>query len=319
MRIGITGSNGFIGASLLSHLAQSPHDFIRIIRRNSTSSLPPSECSIEVVHGDLSSPKTCDEFVRDLDVIYYLAHCNSPATSEMDLPADASLNMIPFLTMVQAIRTVKTNPHIVYFSSGGAVYANCEVRIPFKESDPCEPSSSYGVQKMMAEHYLRMAASRGDLTATVLRVGNAYGSLLPAFRKQGLIGVTIGNVLKDSPVTLFGELTNVRDNVHLEDICHLCSLAIRPSDSFAIYNVGTGIGYSVQEVLSIIEEQLETRIRYQVVASPSPRGVLPPWNVLDITKAIKRFGWYPQIELRAGIKRMIQQFNIQLKQASNVV
>lgn len=306
MRIGITGSNGFIGTSLLSFLAQSPHELIRVIRRSSTSVLPPSNCPIEVVHGDLSSPKICEEFVHDIDVIFYLAHCNSPATSELDLPSDASLNVIPLLTLIQAIRNAKSNPHFVYFGSGGAVYENRSQRIPFKETDPCGPVSSYGIQKLMAEQYLKVAASRSELTATVLRVGNAYGSTLSIFRKQGLIGVTIGNVMQGRPVTLFGDLGNVRDNIHLEDICQLCSLVLSPIRPFEVYNVGTGVGYSVREVLCIIEECLGSKIPYQIVDSPWGADVFPPWCVLDITKVKAEVGWFPKVSLIEGIKRVIK-------------
>jgi UDP-glucose 4-epimerase len=306
MRIGITGSNGFIGTSLLSHLAQSSHDFIRIVRRNSTSSIPLSKCPIEVVHGDLSSPKICEQFIQGIDVIFYLAHCNSPSTSELDLPADASLNLVPLLTMIQAIRNAKSKPHVVYFGSGGAIYAARSEKIPFKETDPCRPISSYGIQKMMAEEYLRVAASRSELTATVLRVGNAYGSMLSSFRKQGLIGVTIGNVMSHRPVTLFGSLENVRDNIHLEDICELCSMLIELSSSFSIYNVGTGVGHSVMEVISTIEDCLGMRIPFQVGRSPSDFEVFPAWNVLDIARVTKELGWTPKIAFREGISRMIK-------------
>jgi UDP-glucose 4-epimerase len=69
------------------------------------------------------------------------------------------------------------------------VYAAKPDKSSYRETDPCAPVSSYGIQKLAAEEYLRLAARKGHLTATVLRVGNAYGTLLPHHRMQGLIGV----------------------------------------------------------------------------------------------------------------------------------
>jgi UDP-glucose 4-epimerase len=305
MRIGITGSNGFIGTSLLSHFAQLPGHSIRIVRRNSMSSLPPSRNPIEVVYGDLNSSAVCQEFARGVDVIFYLAHCNSPATSDLSPSSDVLLNLVPLVTLIEGIRAIGEKPHVVYFSSGGALYANRAEKIPFKETDPCGPSSSYGIQKMAAEHYLRVAASRETLTATVLRVGNAYGSVLSTFRKQGLIGVAIGNLLQGSTVKIFGHPGNVRDYIHLDDICNLCSKLLDPPERFEIYNVGTGIGHSVEGVLSLIEDSIGSPVRSQAIESPFSPDVFPSWNVLDISKATGDLGWSPTVALRSGIQRMV--------------
>ena len=128
----------------------------------------------------------------------------------------------------------------MYFSSGGAVYAPKHDRVRYRETDVCAPLSSYGIQKLAAEHYLRLAAFRGLLTATVLRVGNAYGTLLPQHRMQGLIGVAINCVVHNRPVRVFGNPANVRDYIHLDELCNLAERVARPVEEFSIVNVGSG-------------------------------------------------------------------------------
>src|SRR5580700_6449967 len=223
MATGIAGSRGFIGSYLSRYLASKDVGSLRLLARNSANLQ--SHAGAEVLHGDLLSRADCERFAEGLQSIYYLAHNNSPVDSDSDLPSDALANLVPLLNLIQTIQKLGTKPHLVYFSSGGAVYAPKDDRIPFREEDRCGPLSSYGIQKLAAEEYLRLAAHKGYLTATVLRVGNAYGGLLSQFRLQGLIGVAIHCVLLGQPVRLFGNANNVRDYIHLQDICEIAASA----------------------------------------------------------------------------------------------
>jgi len=209
--IGITGAAGFIGSYLSRYLLDRCCGSIRQLVRASS---PPAASGAEALQGDLLCPADCERFVAGLDVIYYLAHVNSPVNSDVDPAQDASANLIPFLNLLHAVQRAGTKPHIVYFSSGGAVYKS-RPNAKYRETDHCAPCSSYGIQKLAAEQYLRMAAEKGRLTSVVLRVANAYGTLLPRYRLQGLIGVAVNNVLHGQPVRLFGSAANVRDYVHL--------------------------------------------------------------------------------------------------------
>jgi UDP-glucose 4-epimerase len=274
-------------------------------------SLSPGDASrmrdVEIAYGDLSSLQDCAAFASGLRTIVYLAHTNTPITSDADLPSDAALNLIPLLTLIQAIKGSGSRPHLIYFSSGGAVYGPSPGRVPLRECDACQPVSSYGVQKLAAEHYLRFAALRGILTATVLRVGNAYGTLLPSQRLQGLIGVAVNNLLHDRPLRIFGNPNNVRDYVHLDDIARICEMAMRPRETFAVYNVGSGIGHSVREVLQIVAECLGAQLPDESPSNLEGSACLPEWVVLDISNARRELNWVPEVDLRTGILRLIQE------------
>ena len=297
MVTGVAGSSGFIGSYLSRYLASKEFGPLRLLTRNSTNRQ--SHAGTEFLHGDLLSRADCERFADGLQSIYYLAHNNSPVDSDADLPGDALANLVPLLNLIQTIRQLGTKPHIVYFSSGGAVYAPKHDRIPFQEEDPCGPLSSYGIQKLAAEEYLRLASHKGHLTATVLRVGNAYGGLLSQFRLQGLIGVAINCVLLGQPVRLFGSANNVRDYIHLQDISEIAARAIVPRRPFTVINVGSGVGYTVLDVLHLIEQRLGQPVITQ--GDQNHGNWLTDWVVLDNTKAREEFGWSPMVDLRAGI------------------
>jgi UDP-glucose 4-epimerase len=223
------------------------------------------------------------------------------------------LNMLPLLNFLRAIQDAATKPHVVYFSSGGAVYGRNPGRIPWRETDQCQPTSSYGIQKLAAEHYLRLAAEKGQLTCTVLRVSNAYGTLLPPERMQGLVGVAINNALHNAPVRVFGDMGNVRDYVHLLDICAIAEKAAQPTEPFTILNVGSGRGYSVTEVLDTIQDCIGSPLRIDKVEDPHCGRWLSDWAVLDITKARAAFEWIPTVDFRAGIRSMIVDWHAEAR------
>src|SRR5260370_19846681 len=233
-----------IGSQLSSHFAKSSRPMRAIVRSLSTVH-ETSMRSVSITYGDLCSLQDCEAFLTGVDTIFYLAHTNTPITSDLDWPSDATLNLNPRLTLIQAIRKTGHQPHVIYFSSGGAVYGPNTGRVPFLESDPCHPVSSYGVQKMTGEHYLRLAALKGILRATVLRVGNAYGTLLPSQRLQGFIGLTVNNLLSGKPARVFGNPDNTRDYIHLNDICTIPPASLHPRHAFTVYNVGSGKGHTV--------------------------------------------------------------------------
>jgi UDP-glucose 4-epimerase len=309
VRIGLIGAGGFIGSYLLERLQELALGDVRLFWRNPNIS-PPEPA--EVIYGDLASYPDCHHFARDLDVIYYLAHHNTPVNSDLDQANDTTLNLIPLLTLLKAIENLKTRPTVVYFSSGGAVYGTGADRIPFREDQACYPTCSYGVQKLAAEHYLRIAASQGHLSSVILRVGNAFGTLLPQYRMHGLIGVAVNRVAHGKPVRIFGNPDNVRDYVHLSDICDLAvragGRAMESGQPFSVVNAGTGEGFSVREVLRLVEACSPTPVEIQYDAEPGQK--LIDWAVLDIGKARREFQWEPKVTLRDGIAEMMRRWQM---------
>ena len=99
----------------------------------------------EVLTGDLLSRADCERFVAGLHVIYYLAHTNTPVNPDFDRPTDAAVNLLPLLSLLDAIRRAGARPHVVYFSSGGAVYAPRPGRVPSANrisAPPCPHTES---------------------------------------------------------------------------------------------------------------------------------------------------------------------------------
>jgi UDP-glucose 4-epimerase len=212
--------------------------------------------------------------------------------------------MIPTLTLLEAVRGARTRPHLVFASSGGTVYGTGTGRRPLRENDNCLPQSSYGIQKLAAEHYLRVAAEHGWLTAMVLRIGNPYGVLLPPERLQGLIGTAVSQLRARLPIRVFGNLANVRDYVHLTDTCRAFELALERREPFDVVNIGSGEAFSVADILGLIEDLEGAPVDVELERRAAAHD-LPSWVVLDIRKARRTLGWSPEITLRDGLSLLL--------------
>ena len=300
MKICVIGASGLIGTSLISHIATQPNIEITAFDRY----LPSLDLPVRCLQGDLQNMEDCMRLVEGQDVIFHLAHTNSPLTSDQDIVQDTLLNLIPTLNLLKAIERARSIPHLIYPSSGGAIYGISKSRNRFTESEACLPINSYGIQKLVAEHYIRLAAHRGILTATVLRIANAYGWLLPPDRPQGFIGTAITRVLSGQPIRIFGNSENVRDYIHIEDILDALILAIMQRKSFEIYNIGTGVGKSVMEIVEIIEKILGQPVNQTKVDLESAQ-LLNNWCVLDVKKAYTEMGWQSKISIEEGIQKLL--------------
>jgi UDP-glucose 4-epimerase len=304
--IAITGASGFLGSALLPHLHATGASIRAITRTlHAEHSSPPS--GVSWLQGDLVSPRACAELVADADVVVHLAHVNTPLTSDAHLPSDASANLVPMLNLLQAIRSAGRRPHVVLASSGGALYRGATAGEPLSESSPALPATSYGVQKLAQEHYLRVGTEQGWLTATVLRIGNPYGVLLPPERRQGFIGVALNSLRAGRPIRLFGNEENVRDYIHLDDMCRMFGRVIERTDGFDVVNVGSGEGQSVTDIIDLIERIVGRPVRVEREASEPSAERLPEWVVLDIAKARNDYGWSPEIPFEDGVRRLCEE------------
>ena len=307
MKLVITGATGFLGRHFLARLVKATDLQIFCVARSLSSIQEEDHPGVQWLKGDLCSLPFCRELVTEKDVILHLAHSSHPLTSELDLAGDIVSNVLPSTTLLQAVLEVGSGPHIVFASSGGATYGEGVSGRPFTEEDQCVPVSGYGIQKLMIEHYIRILARRGFLTASVLRITNAYGTLLPVNRRQGLIGVAMERMLKGRPIPVFGSLGNVRDYIHLDDILECVHITLFRRNEFEIFNVGAGKGTSVSEVFALLERVTGLKALVEPVTTFGGPGLVKCCMV-SLEKAERELNWRPKIDLEAGIAKMYNDY-----------
>lgn len=310
--LGITGASGLIGGRFLRHVVGTmPGVRVRCLARHVAGHF--NHPAVEWMAGDLMNEADCAEFVDGLDAVAHFAQSNSPAISDRHWPSDLVANISPGLNVLEALRRRKGGGlcHFVFASSGGAVYGREPADgIAFRETDHCQPLNPYGIQKLAVENYLRTACEQGWLRATVLRISNAYGELLAAERRQGLIGVAMARVLAGQAVKVFGMLETVRDYVHVDDVARAFGKSLGTLDqeeNYRVFNIAAGRGHSVAQVLELIGRATGREVRLEQSDFGKAAIGLLPRVVLANAKAREELGWKPEIGFEDGIWRMIRK------------
>ena len=193
---------------------------------------------------------------------------------------------------------------VIFVSSGGTVYGNART-LPIREDDPTDPVCAYGLSKLAAEKYLGLFRRLRTLDSIILRPGNAYGPGQNPSRGQSAATVFAFRALRREPITIWGDGSATRDLLYVDDLVDAIVrvLAHDPgADGPRVFNVGTGHGTSVNELLATIGRVMGQAP--QVSYAPG-RGTDVRANVLDASRLRTRTGWEPRVSLAEGIRRML--------------
>jgi UDP-glucose 4-epimerase len=302
MNLGIIGASGVLGSNLLRHLAMQGKHTIRCQNRSGTGST--AHLATDWMTFKLSDSLATARFLDGLDAIFYLAHKGVPG-EEKSWIYEEEQNLPDFLHFLESVKIAgekKDTPlKLIYASSGGAIYGPSASKTPWRESDSTNPAGSYGVLKLAAEHFLRVASDRGHCRALALRISNPYGNHFPHEKMQGLIDVLARKIRNNEIITISANLNTVRDYIHMDDLNRAFEASLELTSGFQIINIGSGVGRSIREVLDAFKKHSVAKTEFQL--SESQNQSIINWSVLDISKAKKILNWSPTVEFSESIRR----------------
>ncbi|MES2536570.1 MAG: NAD-dependent epimerase/dehydratase family protein [Pseudomonadota bacterium] len=288
----LLGGAGFIGTALARRLAAQGKRVHVISRRNPTCIEP----GIVVHAGDLGDVSLLEKLLPECGTVVHLASTTTPGSSAAH-PARELGNLVPTLQLLEILQRWP-HTHLIFLSSGGTVYGN-PAHNPVSELAPLAPLSFHGANKVALEGFLQAFRASGH-AVTVLRPSNAYGPGQSLHQGFGLVRTVLQNILRGSPLEIWGDGENVRDFVYVDDMVEAILLAAaRPEDS-GTYNVGSGKGYTINQVLAIAQQVsgVPVPVEYHPARSVDVREI-----VLDIAHIRAVTGWQPAIGLEEGIAR----------------
>lgn len=299
MKCVIFGGGGFIGSAIADRLLRDGHT-LRIFERPRVAPFRTFNANeqVEWITGDLLSIHDVTEAIVGADVVFHLVSTTLPKSSNDDPVYDVQSNLVATLQMLNAMVLQKI-PRIVFISSGGTVYGSPSY-LPIDESHPTEPRVSYGITKLTIEKYLLMYEQLHGIKAIILRVANPYGERQRIETAQGAIGVFIHHALKGLPIDIWGDGSVTRDYLFIGDVAEAFAKAATYSGTANVFNVSSGIGTSLNELISLLEEVLDIAIRRNYLPG---RSFDVPVSVLCNSLALQEMGWKPQVPLKDGIIR----------------
>ncbi len=299
MKVLVFGGTGFIGRNLCESLVLQGHG-VRAFSLKPKSGRWPDIEGVAWTEGDFTCQSDVCEALHDVDVVFHLVSTTLPHTSNENPVKDLQDNVESTLRMMDCIVRMKERPKIIFVSSGGTVYGIPKL-IPIPEDHPTDPICAYGVGKLAIEKYLYLYNKLHGLDYRILRLANPYGEHQPLFSGQGVIPVFLRKALSGEDLEIWGDGTVVRDYIYIGDAISAVSMVLKYEGDERIFNIGSGNGFSINDIIGFIETILERKISCRYFPS---RVFDVPSNVLDIRRAQAHFGWKPQISLLDGLGRM---------------
>ena len=292
----VLGGAGFIGSHLAEALARDGHR-VRIFDRPHVDRLPQLQ-RFELFTGDFLNPQALAPAIAGAEVVFHLISTTLPKNSNDNPAYDVESNVLGTLRLLELCRSHKVRK-LVFVSSGGTVYGPPRLT-PVREDHPTDPICSYGVHKLMVEKYLQLEHHLHGLDYSVVRPPNLYGPRQRLDTAQGAVAVFLDRALRGEPIEIWGDGSVVRDYIYVADAVEALVKASRFKGEPRVFNLGSGRGTSLKELVAEIEKLVGKPVKVNYSAA---RALDVPVNVLDASAAAQHLGWRASTPLAEGLRR----------------
>ena len=300
MRVLLLGGAGFIGSHLASALSLRGEHAVSVLEPASASVESIRHLPIHLHRGSLSDTELLESILvqEDIQAVIHLVSTLVPGCGCTDFEKEFEHVVAPSIRLMELCS--KHHVKLGYFSSGGTVSGERSTFDPFTEEDTLAPISHYGWSKQMMEESIRYMHRTQGLRYLILRPSNAYGPGQNLHGRQGLIAVALGKALHKKAVSVWGDCIAVRYYIYIDDLVYATLSLLGKEAAFdKTFNVGSGIGYSVNDILRILKEEsgMEVSVNYLPARQEDVSHV-----VLAIDKIQQIIDFHP-LGIQEGIRR----------------
>lgn len=312
MKYLVTGGAGFIGSTLVNRVSKNAE--IVIVDDLSMGDLKNieglAERQIQFVEGSVTDTDLMKRVLSNnqFDYIFHFAAVASVADSVARPVETHQVNFESVLNLLEFCRNYQNDLKRLVFASSAAVYGD-EPTLPKAEESVIRPLTPYAVDKFAAERYALNYATLYGVPTSAVRFFNVYGpNQNPASPYSGVLSILTDRYQKrlngeEVSFTLFGDGSQTRDFVFIEDVVDALLLVAESAESLAnVYNVGTGDAISLNDVIKVYRDFLKTDlpIHYEAVRS----GDIPA-SYANIAK-LKSLGYAPKYTILSGIQAYLE-------------
>jgi nucleoside-diphosphate-sugar epimerase/lipopolysaccharide/colanic/teichoic acid biosynthesis glycosyltransferase len=295
-RVLVTGAGGFVGSKLTARLLESGAEVLAVMDENTPVSRLESltgnpklhliRCSINDF-GDISRKR------QNWGEIDYIAHLWLYVTHQDEFGKqcieDIKMNLLPTMNLTHALgKTVNG----ICFASSVSVYGN-PAHLPLKESDPAAPITSYGATKLAIENCLSAYGRANNVPVAILRYATVYG---PGELKHRAIPHFIRNIAGGQPPVIYGDGSEVRDYIYIDDVVRATTMAIAARQN-GVFNIGSGRGHTTLEIAQKILKLYSVEMNPTFISGNGRKMNI----ICDISAAEESLNYYPQTSLEDGL------------------
>lgn len=305
MKAVVTGGAGFIGSNLVDRAIADGWEVLVVddFSTGKESNIEPALASggCRLVTGDI-----CDIDLAKLfggfgcDVVFHLAAQADVRVSVKDPLADARTNVLGTVAVLEAAAKAGCR-RVVFASSGGTIYGEPE-ELPVVETHRQAPLSPYGIAKKAGHDYLYYYSRVHGLSGVSLALANVYGPRQDPWGEAGVVAILAGMMLKGERPVLYGDGTQTRDFVYVDDVVDAFLSAAEHGDA-EVVNIGTGVQTRILDLYAAIARL--TGFGEEPSFAPKRMGELMH-VALDPSRAGEVLGWYPKTPLDTGLSKTVE-------------
>lgn len=303
MKVLVTGGAGFIGSNLVDRLIDKRYEVV-IVDNLSSGHEKNINKKARFYKMDIQDSELEEIFRKERpDYVSHHAAQKDVRISVADPIFDAKINVLGTLNILQNCITYKVKK-IVFASSGGAIYGEQET-FPASETHPVRPISPYGITKLVAEHYMFYYKTIYGLDYVSLRYSNVYGPRQDPYGEAGVVAIFIQKMCNGEKPIINGDGEQTRDFVYVGDVVTANMHAIDSITGSGIYNIGTGVETSINQLFDHLKAILNPQIGKE--HCPAKQGEQKR-SVIDNSLAEKILQWKPQVSLKDGLRNTCDYF-----------
>jgi UDP-glucose 4-epimerase len=306
-RIVVTGVAGFVGSNLGKHLLDRGYAVVGIDNL-SAGTLANVDARVDFHKIDIRDVEIYP-LVRGADAIFHLA-ARSSLTDCLDHPLEAaSVNTLGTLNLLEAARQAQVGKFI--YADTGAEYEGI-TEFPTKE-DKIRPIGVYAVSKHGGAEFCESYRELYGMNLTIVRYFNVYGPAQDWRRVvPPVMSAFIIRMLRGERPIIYGTGEKRRDFIYVDDVNDFHMIVLEePRSNGRVFNVGTGVNFSINEVYQLVEQLLQTGLK--PIYKPDLPGEAQV-TLADIT-AGRELGWQPKVDIYEGLRRSIQYIRERVLQA----
>lgn len=295
MKAIVTGGCGFIGSNLVEYLDKNGWE-VTVFDNLSLGTL-------DNIRNMNVKCYTCGyeqmiNLAPEADVVFHLGMPSSSPMYKED-PSLVGKTINDAITIFEYARKKKCS--IIYASTSSIYNGN---PTPYREDMPIYVTDYYTECRYAIERIAKLYNTLYDVKSVGLRLFSVYG---PKEKHKGkyanLVSQFLWSIMKDEPPIIYGDGTQTRDFIHVYDVVKAFILAYEGNFTCEIFNVGTGISHTINEVVEIINKLLRKNIKPKYIPNPVKNYV--HHTLADTTKAEKTLGFKAKIQLEEGIRHLI--------------
>jgi len=300
-RVLVTGGAGFIGSNLANRLVAN-NDVI-VVDNCYLGTKANLNDAVEFYERSVLD----DELPTNVDVVFHLAALSSYAMHEENPQQGARVNVEGFVNVVEQAR--EDGCETIVYASTSSIYGSRTE--PSPEDMDVSVNTGYEASKLARERYAEYFSNCYNISMAGLRFFSVYQGYGGAEDHKGeyanVVAQFVDDIANDQPPKLYGDGTQTRDFTHVDDIVRGTIIAAEKKLD-GIYNLGTGVSHSFNELVDMINNVLGTDIQPDYVENPIPADVYVHDTCADYSKMRTATGWEPSIKLEEGVEKVCRPY-----------